>query len=308
MTVAYGNNGAVALTQKYNGKGERVWIQKGGINIGDPRRWFLYDESGRLLGEYGFGGGRVNEYVYLNDELVAKISGGNPGEIRYVETDHLGTPRALFTTAGQKTWDWDFFGSAFGEHAANDAADSNGTLEDFNLRFPGQYYDAKTGLFYNYFRDYEPQTGRYLESDPIGLRGGLSTYGYAFGAPISYSDRSGSVAGAAAGLCFIPGVGWVSCAGAAGGAALAGLLCWVTGACGAISNGIGDLIDSLCAEEDEDCNAHFTRCLETSLNDAVGGSYGWGRCSLCRDTCVQQGGTWPSMSHTGDRCDYWNFR
>ena len=42
----------------------------------------------------------------------------------------------------------------------------------FNLRFPGQYLDTETGLHYNYFRDYEPVVGRYVESDPIGLRGG----------------------------------------------------------------------------------------------------------------------------------------
>jgi RHS repeat-associated protein len=87
---------------------------------------------------------------------------------------------------------WPLFpGSAFGEHAANDDVDGNGVKEDFNLRFPGQYYDAKTGLFYNYFRDYEPQTGRYIESDPIGLEGGVSTYGYVGSRPLWAFDPHG---------------------------------------------------------------------------------------------------------------------
>ena len=60
-----------------------------------------------------------------------------------------------------------------------------------NLRFPGQYYDEETGLHYNYFRTYDPDTGRYVTSDPIGLGGGLSTYGYAASNPIVFSDRLG---------------------------------------------------------------------------------------------------------------------
>ena len=48
----------------------------------------------------------------------------------------------------------------------------------YNLRFPGQYYQAETGLNYNYFRDYDPQTPRFLESDPIALSGGINTYAW----------------------------------------------------------------------------------------------------------------------------------
>ena len=64
-------------------------------------------------------------------------------------------------------------------------------LAEFNLRFPGQYLDRETGLHYNYFRDYDPQTGRYVQSDPIGVRGGLNTYLYALARPISLSDPLG---------------------------------------------------------------------------------------------------------------------
>ena len=66
----------------------------------------------------------------------------------------------------------------------------------YNLRFPGQYYQAETGLNQNYFRDYDPQTGRYVESDPIGLAGGTwSTFSYVGNNPISLNDRWGLLPG-----------------------------------------------------------------------------------------------------------------
>lgn len=64
-------------------------------------------------------------------------------------------------------------------------------MHGFNLHFPGQYCDTETGLHYNYFRDYDPAIGRYIESDPIGLRAGLNTFGYALGRPLSLSDFYG---------------------------------------------------------------------------------------------------------------------
>jgi RHS repeat-associated protein len=63
-----------------------------------------------------------------------------------------------------------------------------------SLRFPGQYFDAETGLFYNYFRDHDPQTGRYVQSDPIGLRGGPNTYLYVLADPLGLRDPLGLIA------------------------------------------------------------------------------------------------------------------
>jgi RHS repeat-associated protein len=65
---------------------------------------------------------------------------------------------------------------------------------------PGQYYDAETGTHYNYFRDYDPAIGRYIESDPIGLLGGVNTYAYVKNDPIKRIDPKG--------LFFTCGSGW----------------------------------------------------------------------------------------------------
>jgi RHS repeat-associated protein len=69
--------------------------------------------------------------------------------------------------------------------------DVSGRSFVYNLRLPGQYYDQKTGLNYNYFRDFDPSTGRYVESDPIGLATGVNTYAYVEDNPISGFDPLG---------------------------------------------------------------------------------------------------------------------
>jgi RHS repeat-associated protein len=81
-------------------------------------------------------------------------------------------------------------GDSFGTETPNQNPSAQGSFT-FNLRFPGQYYDAETGLHYNYFRDYSPSLGRYIEPDPIGLKGGVNLYGYASQGPLDSSDLFG---------------------------------------------------------------------------------------------------------------------
>jgi RHS repeat-associated protein len=172
--------GSTSVTENYNGRGERVFKSS---------KLFSYDEGGQLLGEYTTGGALGAEYVYVDGLPVAYITGGT---LYYIETDQLGTPRQVIkpgatTSSDTQMWKWDYFASnsAFGENAP-----SVQTIT-FNPRFPGQYFDTETGLDYNYFRDFEPSIGRYVESDPIGLDGGIDTYLYTLGDPLGTFDPDG---------------------------------------------------------------------------------------------------------------------
>jgi RHS repeat-associated protein len=145
---------------------------------------FVYDEQGQLVGEYDQNGNAVNEYVWFQGMPVAVIQAGKP---YYIHSDHLNTPRAVLNQSGQVVWLWDDRG--FGDEAANEDPDGNGIKFTFNLRFPGQYADAESGLYYNWHRTYNPNTGRYVTSDPIGLGGGTNTYLYAEASPLLYRLR-----------------------------------------------------------------------------------------------------------------------
>jgi len=107
----------------------------------------------------------------------------------FVHTDHLDTPRTITNGAQQTVWRWDN-DDAFGNNAPNENPSALGNFA-CNLRLPGQYFDKETNLHYNYFRDYDPSIGRYVQSDPIGLNGGINTYGYVGGNPLSLIDPFG---------------------------------------------------------------------------------------------------------------------
>ena len=125
----------------------------------------------------------------VTTEAVTVLVNAPGAHVFYIHSDQLNTPRVVSDENRKMVWQWS--GDRFGADMANTLPGGNGAAFVFNLRFPGQYYDAETGLHYNYFRDYDPQTGRYIQSDPIGLGGGINTYGYVFGNPLSYNDPTG---------------------------------------------------------------------------------------------------------------------
>ncbi|MHB8723517.1 MAG: RHS repeat-associated core domain-containing protein [Steroidobacteraceae bacterium] len=155
----------------------------------------VYDEAGHVLGEYTSTGALVQETVWMGDIPVATLRpNGSTGCtstvcVFYVHSDHLGTSRKVTRPSDNALmWRWD--PDTFGSVAPNQNPGGVGTYI-YNLRFPGQYSLNETGLYYNYARDYDPQTGRYVESDPIGLQAGVNTYAYVGSNPLSYLDPFG---------------------------------------------------------------------------------------------------------------------
>ena len=114
-----------------------------------------------------------------------------------MHNDHLGTPRAVTDQDQVRVWAWQ--SEPFGDTPPQAVPDADGIGFTFNLRFPGQYFDEETGLHYNYFRDYDPEIGRYVQSDPIGLEGGMNPYVYVDADPIKRIDPQGHFAANAAG-------------------------------------------------------------------------------------------------------------
>ena len=157
-------------------------------------RRFAYNEAGQLIGDYDphYDDGRPVptyglDYLWLDTLPIGVVDVGRSGSaVNYVIADGLDTPRIITDASGQTIWHWPVTGNPFGEQPPVSNA---GYV--YNLRFPGQYYDMETGFHYNMFRDYDRTTGRYVQSDPIGLRGGLSTYGYVNGNPLAYIDPYG---------------------------------------------------------------------------------------------------------------------
>lgn len=181
----------IQTSYTYNHKAQRVRKQLSGVTVTDVR--YVYGLNDELLGEYDSSGNRVREYIYRTDadqvELIAQIE--SDGTIIYIHTDHLGTPYQV--TDQNRNIVWQRIFDAFGIGNVDEDPDNDGNITAINIRFPGQYYDSESGLHYNWNRYYDPSTGRYITSDPIGLEAGVNTYLYAQANPLIYSDPSGLI-------------------------------------------------------------------------------------------------------------------
>lgn len=197
------NNTDKAIDYRYNQTGSPIAIGELRYEYNANQRPVKVTRSGKLVAEYSYNsfGERIKKVTYSQNQkkvtyflydqrtLVAEIDGETLKHkqtvylkhtpVAYlvdktayaVHTDNIGTPKLLTNNHGDTVWK--------AAHTPLGQALIERQDIQFNLRLPGQYADNETGTHYNYLRDYDPQTGRYLTSDPVGLEGGDNTYAYA---------------------------------------------------------------------------------------------------------------------------------
>ncbi|MBD3682526.1 RHS repeat protein [Stenotrophomonas sp. Br8] len=181
---------AVVESYGYNHRGERVLRSPAG---GDAQIT-VYDEAGQWVGNYSATGQAQQQAVWLDNYPVALIQTPATGvpEQAYIQPDHLGTPRVVVDPVRDVAiWEWSNKSEVFGDQAPANDPDGDGVVFDLALRFPGQQATDASGLFYNYQREYDPAVGRYSQSDPIGLAGGVGAYVYVYSAPTNLIDPVG---------------------------------------------------------------------------------------------------------------------
>ncbi|MBW2647104.1 MAG: RHS domain-containing protein, partial [Deltaproteobacteria bacterium] len=182
LTEVQDETSAVLSTYYYDPFGQRLWK-----DVGETRTYYLYTDQG-LIAEYDNTGMEIRSYGYLpgTSDSIAPLYMKTNGSYYWYHNDHLGTPQQLADDTGAIVWEARYTG--FGK-----ASIETETIVS-NFRLPGQYYDEETGLHYNGNRYYDPDTGRYLRTDPLGLEGGLNLYVYALNNPLMFTDPDGFMA------------------------------------------------------------------------------------------------------------------
>jgi RHS repeat-associated protein len=204
MTSA--SNAGGTVNYLYNGYGQRVYKSGPTAMVPTGAAYYLYDEQGQLLGEYDSNGAPVYETIYLGSLPVGvqKQTGTAANSdiqttVYNVHADQIATARVITQQDQTIVWRWDT-AEAFGGTLPDQNPNGLGTFT-FNQRFPGQVFDAETGLFQNWNREYNARQGRYIQSDPIGLAGGINTFAYVEGDPLSYTDPTGLCIGPLLSAC-----------------------------------------------------------------------------------------------------------
>jgi RHS repeat-associated protein len=176
----------ISSAYSYNSKGLRVLKQSAVVG----NFIYVYDQEGQLLGEYkAQDGSVVREYIWLQGIPVAIVDGSAVNaSVYYIQTDHLNTPRTVIDRTGVQRWTW--MAEPFGNNTPVENPVGFGAFQ-LDLRMPGQYFDVESGLTYNWNRTYDSGVGRFTQSDPVGLAGGINTYAYVNSAPVLDSDPNG---------------------------------------------------------------------------------------------------------------------
>jgi RHS repeat-associated protein len=201
--VSDGTNAATLVWDNSN----RLTQYVDGLSPSTPTTNYFYDPFGRRIRKRVDAGPNqgTTDFVWDGDRLLAEYQGTvrnkryeyglgyapirvdlGSGVMWDVHVDHLDTPKVLTNSSRAIAWRASY--EAFGK--------SNvivGAASEMNIRFPGQYFDAETGLHYNRFRYYDPGVGRYISADPIGQDGGANLYTYAANNPVNSVDPTGEI-------------------------------------------------------------------------------------------------------------------